>query len=127
MIDMNSRAAIFFAEANKRLDQAKDGLLKPAEDIVSFSVCKNSRISIENYLKGYLLKNNVAIKVEDTIASLYEKCIGIDPDFKELEMSAIACKASTIDNKYCSNIDTLSACLDTADSVDTFLRKKKLL
>jgi hypothetical protein len=124
---MNSRADVFFAEASKRLELAKEELLKPAEDIVSFSVCKNSQFSIENFLKGYLVKNNIEIAVDDTIASLYEKCVGFDSNFKEVEMSAIGCRATPIDSRYCSEINSVSACFDTADNIDTYLRKRKLL
>lgn len=124
---MNTRANAFFAEAAKRLELAKEELLKPAEDIVSYSVCKNSQFSIENFLKGYLLKHNVAIAVDETIATLYQKCVDVDKNFKEIEMSAIGCKASPIDSRYCSEINSVSACYDTADSIDTYLRKRKII
>lgn len=124
---MNERSKAFLNEASKNLDNAKGELFKPAEDLVSFSVCKNSQYAIENFLKGYVLKNNAEIEVKDTIASLYEKCVKIDPNFKNIEIKAISCKDRGIDSDYCTNLDKLSACLDTADNIDTYLRKKNLL
>jgi HEPN domain-containing protein len=127
MIDGDLRSKAFLSEADKNLELAKEELMKPSEDLLGFSVCKNSQFAIENYLKGFLLKNNIEISMEDTMASLYDKCENVDPDFKTIEMSAIACKGNTIDARYCTDINTVSACFDTADTIDTFLRKKSIL
>ena len=42
-------------------------------------------------------------------------------------MGAIGCKKSAIDSRYCSEINSVSACFDTADNIDTYLRKNKIL
>jgi HEPN domain-containing protein len=75
---MNDRSDAFFKEAAKKLTEAKNELFKPAEDFVSYSVCKNSQFAIENYLKGYLISNNVKIEGNETIESLFNKCVSID-------------------------------------------------
>lgn len=124
---METRSEAFFKEGEKKLQLAKDELFKPAEDIVSFSVCKNAQFAVENFLKGVLIKNGVAIDISDTIGSLYNKCILVDPNFKNIEMGAIACKDKAIDSRYCAGINTVSACFDTADDIDTYLRKSRLL
>ena len=124
---MKSRSTAFFNEATKNLNVAKDELFKPAEDIVSYSVCKNAQFAIENFLKGFLIKNEIEIDVKDTIATLYDKCVKVDPNFKEIELSAIGCKNHTIDSRYCSDINTISACYDSADDIDTYFRKNKIL
>ena len=121
---MSDRSDAFFREATKNLQIAKEELFKPAEDIVSFSVCKNSQFAIENYLKGFLCKNGKELEQNETINSLYEKCYLIDSNFKEIDIKAIGCKGHAIDSRYCSEINSVSACLDTADEIDTFLRKK---
>jgi HEPN domain-containing protein len=125
--DMKLRSQAFLKEAEKKLKIAKDEMFKPAEDIVSYSVCKNSQFAIENFLKGYLLNKKVELDRNETIASLYEKCTTVDKDFKSVEMSAIGCKSHTIDSRYCSEINSVNACYDTADSVDTYLRKHKVI
>ncbi|WP_457617277.1 HEPN domain-containing protein [Lutibacter sp.] len=124
---MESRSELFFKEAEKKLTIAKEELFKPAEDIVSYSVCKNSQFAIENFLKGFLIKNEVKLDKKETIATLYEKCIAVDKGFKDVEMSAIGCRNHTIDSRYCSEINSVSACFDTADNLDTFLRRSKIL
>jgi len=124
---MSLRSEAFFNEATKKLQLAKEELLKPAEDIVSFSVCKNSQFAIENFLKGILIKNDVEIDVNDTIGTLYDKCLTVDNKFKGIEMSAIGCKDKAIDSRYCSEINSVSACFDTADDIDTYLKKSNLI
>lgn len=124
---MDSRSSAFFLEATKKLGLAKDELLKPAEDLVSYSVCKNSQFAIENYLKGYLLKNNIEFDLKDTIGSLYNKCKTFDKNFKTIDIESIACKDLPIDSRCCTEIDSVSACFDTADDIDTYLRKSKIL
>ena len=56
---MENDASKYLLNAAQKLNQANKELYKPKEDIVSFLVCKNSQFAIENYLKGYLLKNEV--------------------------------------------------------------------
>jgi len=124
---MTSRSGAFLNEAEKKLKLAKEELFKPAEDFVSYSVCKNSQFAIENYLKGYLTKHEVKIATNETIASLYDKCIAIDKNFKSIDMSAIGCKGELIDTRYCSEINSVSACFDIADNIDTYLRKNKIV
>ena len=124
---MKSRSSAFFNEATKNLQLAKNELFKPSEDIVTYSICKNAQFAIENYLKGFLIKNEVEIDLSDTIAILYDKCIAIDKNFKNIDINAIGCKDHAIDSRYCSEINSVSACFDTADNIDTYLRKISIL
>ena len=56
-----------------------------------------------------------------------KKCIAIDNDFKLIDMGAIGCKNEAIDSRYCSEINSVSACFDTADNIDTYLKRKKII
>jgi len=124
---MKARSDAFLREAEKKLKIAKEEMFKPAEDIVSYSVCKNSQFAIENFLKGYLTQKDVKLQPNETIASLYDKCIALDENFKAIDISAIGCKNHAIDSRYCSEINSVSACFDTADNIDTYLRKNKIV
>lgn len=124
---MESRSEAFINEAIKKLEIAKEELLKPGNDIVSFSVCKNSQFAVENFLKGFLIKNNMEIDIEDTIGSLYEKCLALDKNFKDIDMSVIGCKDLAIDSRYCSEVNKVSVCFNTADDIDTYLKKSKFI
>jgi alpha-glucosidase (family GH31 glycosyl hydrolase) len=124
---MKSRSDAFLKEAANKFKIAKEEMFKPAEDIVSYSVCKNSQFAIENFLKGYLTKKEVKLQANETIASLYNKCIAIDKNFKTIEMGAIGCKNHAIDSRYCSEVNSVSACFETADNIDTYLRKNNIV
>ncbi|PHQ57550.1 MAG: hypothetical protein COC16_00760 [Lutibacter sp.] len=124
---MKTRSDAFLNEAAKKFKIAKEEMFKPAEDIVSYSVCKNSQFAIENFLKGYLTKKEVKLQSNETIASLYNKCVAIDKNFKTIEMDAIGCKNHAIDSRYCSEVNSVSACYDTADNIDTYLRKNNIV
>ena len=125
--NMKARSDAFLKEAEKKLKIAKIEMFKPAEDIVSYSVCKNSQFAIENFLKGYLTRKEINLQPNETIASLYDKCIAIDENFKTIDMNAIGCKNHTIDSRYCSEINSVNACFDTADNIDTYLRKNRIV
>ena len=74
-----------------------------------------------------MTKNELAFEPNETITSLYKKCVSIDKNFKKIELSAIGCKNHAIDSRYCSEIDSVSACCDTADSIDTYFKRTKVL
>lgn len=124
---MENRHQAFYKEATKKLTLAKEELFKPVEDMVSYSVCKNSQFAIENYLKGFLIENNVEVSENETIDSLYKKCLAIDSDFKKFDLSSIGCKNHPIDSRYCTEVNSVNECFDTADNLDTFLKKKKII
>lgn len=124
---MSERSKAFFNEATKRLQLAKDENFKPFEDFVSYSVCKNSQRAIEGYLKGYLIEKGEEIELKDTIATLYDKCIAIDGNFKKIHLKDIRCKKEGIDARYCSDLSTVTKCSETAESIDNFLKNMGLL
>lgn len=124
---MENDASKLFINAAQKLNQANKELFKPEEDIVTYLVCKNSQYAIENYLKGYLLKNEVITTENETIESLYKKCKKINKNFKKISLTGIDCKALDIDSRYCNEISKVNNCFDIADNLDTFLRKEKII
>ena len=74
---MEDQANKVFDEAIDKLKEANEELCRPEEDIVSFVVCKNSQFAIENFLKGFLLQNNIDINKYKTIDNLYTQCLKI--------------------------------------------------
>ena len=124
---MKEQAKDALNDAMKNLSNANKELFRPEEDVVSYSVCKNSQFAIENYLKGFLLKKNVDPSNYTTIDSLFEQCIKINPKFKKLELLDLRCKTHKTDSRYCTDISSVSNCFDVADSLDTFLRQEKII
>ena len=124
---MNDKANKLFDDAIEKLNEANEELFRPEEDIVSFVVCKNSQFAVENFLKGFLLKNGVDPSRYKTIDSLYEQCKLINKNFEKVNLSDFECKSHNLDSRYCNEVSKVSNCFDVADSLDTFLRKEKII
>lgn len=124
---MGTKAKVYFDSAQEKLKVAKQELFRPEEDMVTYLVCKNSQYAIENYLKGYLLKNGVDIEDCNTIDSLYNQCLIINKNFEKVDLSDFQCKAHNLDSRFCTEIPKVSNCYDAADNLDTFLRKEKII
>lgn len=73
--------------AEHHLDLAKEALCKPEEDVVPYSVCKNSYDAVINYLTGYLMSNGREVPENHTVQELLAFCREVDASFKELHLS----------------------------------------
>ena len=124
---MNDKANKLFDDAIEKLNEANEELFRPEEDIVSFVVCKNSQFAVENFLKGFLLHNGIDPSRYKTIDSLYEQCKSINKNFEQVNLSDFECKSHNLDSRYCNEVSKVSNCFDVADSLDTFLRKEKII
>lgn len=124
---MENKAKKLFENATKKLNEANEELFRPKEDIVSYLVCKNSQYAIENYLKGFLLKNSVDPTEYKTIDSLFEACKKINQAFEKVDLIDFECKSYNMDSRYCNEVAKVSNCFDIADSLDTFLRQQKII
>jgi HEPN domain-containing protein len=124
---MGTKANKLFVTAKKKLNEAKEELFRPEEDMVSYLVCKNSQVAIENYLKGYLLKNGVDIDDCKTIDSLFKQCVAVNSNFEKIDLSEFECKGHDLNSRYCNEVSKVSKCFDAADDLDTFLRQEKII
>ena len=116
-----------FKEAAEKLKEANNELFKPEEDVVRYAVCKNSQFAIENFLRGFLLKNGIDPTHYKTIDSLYEQCKRINNKFEKVNLSEFNCKSQNMDLRYCEEIEKVSSCFEAADNLDTFLRQEKII
>lgn len=124
---MKDKAQKLFEEAVQKLRMANDELCRPEEDVVSSLVCNNAHTAIENYLKGFLALNSVTPDPQADIDSLYQLCKTINPHFKEVHLSGFDCNAHKEDSRFGNEPSAFSRCFDIADSLDTFLRREKIL
>jgi len=113
--------------AVNKLKEANEELFRPEEDVVSYSVCKNSQFAIENYLKGYLLEQNIDPSNFTTIEMLFDECLKVNSKFKKIDLSDFQCKSHKIDSTFCNDVKRVSNCFDVADSLDTLLRQEKII
>ncbi len=124
---MKSKANKLFEDAIGKLNEASEELFRPEEDVVTYSVCKNAQLAIENYLKGFLLQNDIDTSNYKTIDALYEECIKVNKKFEKIDFSELRCQSNKIDATYCNEVSKVSNCFDIADSLDTFLRQEKII
>lgn len=124
---MENDASNLFMNAAQKLNQASQELFKPEKDIVTYVVCKNSQYAIENYLKGYLLKNGIEPSEFKTIDDLYEQCKIINKNFEKVNLEGFDCKAHDLDSRFCNEVSKVNNCFDIADSLDTFLKREKII
>ena len=124
---MKTKANNLFDEAIEKLNEASEELFRPEEDVVTYAICKNAQFAIENYLKGFLLNNDVDPSNYKTIESLYNQCKMINVKFEEIDISSFACKSYEIDSRYCNEVSKVSNCFDIADNLDTFFRREKII
>ncbi|WP_148232085.1 HEPN domain-containing protein [Maribacter sp. HTCC2170] len=124
---MDVRAKNLYAEAIQKLKEANDELCRPEEDVVSSLVCRNSHDAIEKYLKGFLIENGTEANNDESVDSMYEKCKKINPHFEEVHLSGFECNAHKDESRFCNESSEFSRCFDIADSLDTFLRREKII
>lgn len=126
-MQMKTQANKLFFDAVEKLNKASEELFRPEEEVVTYAICKNAQFAIENFLKGFLLKNEIDPSDYKTIKGLYEQCKSINKKFEEIDLSELGCKSHTIDSRYCNEVSKVSNCFDIADNVDTFFRREKII
>lgn len=124
---MKTKANELFDDAIEKLNEANEELFKPKEDVVSYMICKNAQFAVENFLRGYLIKNGIDEKEFKTIDSLYAQCEKINPKFKKVDLSDFDCKSHNLDSRYCEEVSKVSTCFAAADNLDTFFRQEKII
>ena len=124
---MKSKAPALFDEAVKKLQEANEELCRPEEDVVSYLVCKNSQYAIESFLRGFLLRNNVEPAGDESINTLYKRCVALNDKFKEVDLQDFTCKGHLPDSRSCSETAKVSKCFEIAGKMDKFLRREKVL
>ena len=124
---MKDKAKKLYETAIQKLKEANDELCRPAEDVVSFMVCQNSHIAIDNYLKGFLIENGIEPEVSASVDTLFEQCKAVNKNFEKVNLSGFECEAHELDSRFCNGVTNVSRCYDIADSLDTFLREEKII
>jgi len=124
---MKTEAYKLFDQAVHKLNEANKELFRPEEDVVTYSVCKNSQIAVINFLSGYLLNNGKDPSSYPTIESLYEQCKLINNKFEEIDLSDFGCQSHRLDSTYCNEVSKVQKCFEAADNLDTFLRREKMI
>ncbi|NND14833.1 MAG: HEPN domain-containing protein [Eudoraea sp.] len=124
---MEKDVSKYFKDAVEKLKEANEELYKPEEDVVSLLVCQKSQHAIENYLKGYLLRNGIDPSPFESIESMYQECLKLNKEFKKVDLTNFTCDYIDTDMAYCNDFKEVSHCYELADGLDTLLRKEKII
>ena len=116
-----------YETAVQKLKEANDELCRPEEDVVAYMVCRNSQLAIHNFLRAYLLQNEIDVDDEATVDDLYNKCKSINVNFGKIDLAGFDCQADNLESRYCSGTEKVSRCFDIADSLDAFLRSENII
>lgn len=115
----NSEIDLLIYEGNQMLQRALEEVNRPAEDVACLAVCKGTKLSMDNFLKAFLLKNNIDPESLKTIRDRYEKCLIIDPSFKAIDIYLLECideeKCSM--NEYCLSVEKVNECIVIAENL----------
>jgi len=124
---MDIRAKKLYEDAIQKLKEANDELCRPEEDVVSSLVCSNSHDAIDCYLRGFLIQNGIDVIGNESVDNLYSKCKKINPHFEEVHLSGFECNSHKEESRFCNDSTEFSRCFDIADSLDTFMRREKII
>lgn len=111
------RSDILYASANELLSTAEAEQERSAEDVVTHLICNNARLSLSNFLAGYLIRKEIPVHHPVTLARLLEQCKSLDARFDSIDLSPIHCRFETHDKGYCLENDKVDACLQVAQRV----------
>ncbi len=119
---MAEKATNLIQEADAALRVASQERMRPEEDVVAYSVCQNSRQSIQMYLTSYLLKHGVSADAGSSISDLLARCAAINPEFSKVDVSEIQCRGARVDkNEYCLAIRQVTNCFEAASEVSRLI------
>lgn len=108
-------------DGNRMLKRAMDELNRPEEDVVSLSVCKGTKLTLDLFISAFLLKNNVDPSSMEGIVERYKKCLILDPTFDKIDIYQLDCmdEKGCDASRYCLSVDKVNDCLKIAEDIRT--------
>ncbi len=85
----DQKAQTVLVQADQLFKIAQEELSRPEEDVVPYSVCRNSFKSVNKYLLGFLLKHGMDIHASMSLEVLLDRCREIDPKFNRLNLDPL--------------------------------------
>jgi len=115
----NKRIDQMIYDGNKLLETALNEINRPEEDVVTLSVCKGTKLTLDLFLSAFLLKNNVEPESLESLSAKYEKCLILDPTFEKTDIYQLDCtdKNGCDISRYCLSVEKVNECLKIAEDV----------
>jgi HEPN domain-containing protein len=114
---------MLFTEADQLLKIAKQELERSQEDVVLPMVCFNARLSISNYLRGFLLAHGSTPAAPLTLEHLLSQCRHHDVAFYKLDFSSIECRHEDDNESYCLATEKVEVCVGIAWQTREIVRR----
>lgn len=124
---MDKKAQDHFEKGKEYLREANEAMNKPQEDVVTFQVCKNSLVSMENYLKGYLSQRGFETQERESLDLLLDRCRLLDKKFNQIDLKVIDCSNNPDHNLYCEDLEKVNSCFQTADQLENLLIQQRII
>lgn len=118
---MKTNPEYLLSKAQKKIQLAEEELMKPNEDVVSFSICNQSKSAIKILLESYLIKHNINFNDQEPLALLLERCTIHNPNFKSIDLSSFNCRNTSNSQNYCDDINKVSNCLSIAKQIEALI------
>lgn len=121
---MDSIVSTQLGQAEQRLNQAKNELCKPFEDVVPYSVCNGANDAIVHYLRSFLLFNKKTLPESNAVHDLLRECRSLDARFEELHLAPFYHPTDTED--IWMNMDTAQDFMKMAEKTRQFVQDRGL-
>jgi hypothetical protein len=115
-----------FQRADSELNNAKNELYKPADDVVNYSVCVSARSAIHHFMYCiYLMvadENMEPLEETPSISFMMKYCAESRKDLLELDFNPVYCRHRNVleDEEvlfYCEDVDKVGNCTKLAESI----------
>lgn len=108
-----------FQKAVSRLEYVNEELNRPEEDVMTFSVCHQTRGIISDFLSAYLVSKGKDIQSVTDIATLGEMSRALDNQFTAINLESMICHPGKLENEetYCMDLARVRTCLTIANSI----------
>ncbi len=110
MNDVKTKSII--EQAEELYASAREELCRPEEDVVPYMVCSTAYKSVNKYLTGFLLRNDIELHNSISMDKLLKLCREIDPGFNNLDLSPML--ESTDNDKIWTNMGTVNRFIELA-------------
>ncbi len=103
-----------------QLESVEEELNRPLEDVVTLSACYNVRHSMMTMMNLYLQNHSITFQEEKSLEDLLARCIALDNQFAEVDLTKIACKEhenAACTSQYCLSTDKVTDCLVAANQI----------
>lgn len=130
----NQNFTELFQKAENDLNEAREELYQPAEDVVTYSVCVTSRRALYNFLSCltilYAEENDEPVKEHQTIEAMIEYCSQYNNQLKEIDFSGLYCKCQKDIHEnqkeayFCNDVQKVNYCRKLAEKVRKLVIEK---